>query len=184
MMGGFAMQATQSSRPASGGEHQFSHLWDMQHHTHDGSPPSHGFKVAVATVAVARLYETLLEMQPTGAVAQPAPEFDALFDIPELCEKAAQETRAKALPGRNLRGFWTLRERLREYLPPAAKIVQMLQAVGAPTEPQQIGIPRQRMRDSFRLAYHIRRRFTVLDVAVLSGLLDECLARLYPAETR
>lgn len=29
LLSGFAMQATQSSRPASGAEHQFSHLWDM-----------------------------------------------------------------------------------------------------------------------------------------------------------
>ncbi|HEU5119082.1 MAG TPA: iron-containing alcohol dehydrogenase, partial [Isosphaeraceae bacterium] len=34
MMSGFAMQAARTSRPASGAEHQFSHLWDMQHHTH------------------------------------------------------------------------------------------------------------------------------------------------------
>lgn len=32
LLGGFAMQSAQSSRPASGAEHQFSHLWDNQHH--------------------------------------------------------------------------------------------------------------------------------------------------------
>ena len=52
MFGGFAMQSSKSSRPASGAEHQFSHLWDMQHHTHNGVAPSHGFKVGVATLAV------------------------------------------------------------------------------------------------------------------------------------
>ena len=30
LMSGFAMQAIQSSRPASGTEHQFSHCWDME----------------------------------------------------------------------------------------------------------------------------------------------------------
>ena len=56
----------------------------------------------------------------------------------------------------------------------------MLKDVGAPTEPEGVGISRARMRDSFRLAFHIRRRFTVLDVAVLTGLLDACLAKLFP----
>ena len=56
IVSGFAMQATRSSRPASGAEHQFSHLWDMQHAT----DASHGAKVGVATVAVARLYEAIL----------------------------------------------------------------------------------------------------------------------------
>lgn len=32
MLGGFAMQWSKSSRPASGAEHQFSHLWNMEHH--------------------------------------------------------------------------------------------------------------------------------------------------------
>ena len=60
MLGGFAMQSAQSSRPASGAEHQFSHLWDMQHHTHRGRSPSHGFKVGIGTLAVIALYEELL----------------------------------------------------------------------------------------------------------------------------
>ncbi len=53
MMSGFAMQAARSSRPASGAEHQFSHLWDMQHHTHKGIAPSHGFKVGYRLAGVA-----------------------------------------------------------------------------------------------------------------------------------
>ena len=39
MLGGFAMQSAQASRPASGAEHQFSHLWDMQHHSITGKLP-------------------------------------------------------------------------------------------------------------------------------------------------
>jgi glycerol-1-phosphate dehydrogenase [NAD(P)+] len=179
MMGGFAMQATQTSRPASGAEHQFSHLWDMQHHTHNGVAPSHGFKVAVATVAVARLYEVLLQMPPAPIVTDTSSDFEALFDIPELRAKAVEETMAKDFPEEDVRTFWSLRDRLRDQLPLSQTIVQMLQNAGAPTEPEQIGISRQRLRDSYRLAYHIRRRFTVLDVAVLTGLLDPCLAKLF-----
>ena len=60
LMSGFAMQRARSSRPASGAEHQFSHLWDMQHHTHNGAPPFHGFKVGIGTLASLALYEVLL----------------------------------------------------------------------------------------------------------------------------
>src|SRR5690606_7576548 len=49
MLGGFAMQWSKSSRPASGAEHQFSHLWNMEHHTNDGKSISHGFQVAIGT---------------------------------------------------------------------------------------------------------------------------------------
>src|SRR5207237_543007 len=80
MMSGFAMQAARSSRPASGADHQFSHLWDMQHHTHDGAAPSHGFKVGIGTLASLGLYAVLLRrdldrLDINAAVARwPAPE--------------------------------------------------------------------------------------------------------------
>ena len=62
VMSGLAMQAHASSRPASGAEHQFSHLWEMEGLGHDRQPPlSHGFKVGVGSIAIAALYERLLE---------------------------------------------------------------------------------------------------------------------------
>src|SRR5688572_23967443 len=57
---GLAMQRTQSSRPASGAEHQLSHLWEMRGLTVNGEEPSHGFKVGVGSVLVAHLYERVL----------------------------------------------------------------------------------------------------------------------------
>jgi len=56
-----------------------------------------------------------------------------------------------------------------------------LALVGAPTEPEQIGISRERLRESFFRAYHIRRRFTVLDVAVRTATLEPLLAGLFGA---
>jgi hypothetical protein len=38
-----------------------------------------------------------------------------------------------------------------------------------------------RLRASYRKAYHLRRRFTVLDLAVRTGTLDLALERLSPA---
>ena len=46
-MSGFAMQAIQSSRPASGTEHQYSHCWDMEDLYFEGKHVSHGFKVGI-----------------------------------------------------------------------------------------------------------------------------------------
>ena len=187
MMGGFAMQAMQSSRPASGAEHQFSHLWDMQ----DATEASHGFKVGIGTLAVARLYEKLLaepiEMLDIEDCARrwrdwPAVEADIrrLFDIDELRDKAIEETRAK-FPSRDelvaqlvrFRDAWPgLQGGLRGQLLPSAQLASMLRDAGAPHEPEQIGISAERLRTSHRLAMHIRRRFTLLDIADRIGLLD------------
>ena len=84
MLGGFAMQRTQTSRPASGAEHQFSHLWDMQHHSHGGRPPSHGFKVGIGTLASTALYEQMLALP-----------LDAL-DVDRCCREWADGAAAEA----------------------------------------------------------------------------------------
>jgi len=200
MMGGFAMQRTKTSRPASGAEHQFSHLWDMQHHAHNGVPPSHGFKVGIGTLAVTRLYEYLYSRELSAidpdelsrkwpGWAEQEQAIRRLFDIPELADKAILESKAKYIPPDHLRSHlqtlhehWpSLRNRLRDQLIPSTELSQMLHDAGAPSTPQQIGITPERLRDSHRQAYHIRRRYTVLDLAVRAGVLDEALARLYPA---
>jgi glycerol-1-phosphate dehydrogenase [NAD(P)+] len=188
MMGGFAMQAMMSSRPASGAEHQFSHLWDMQHHTHEGKAPSHGFKVGVATLAVAKLYETMLKLDriettSDASVAPATADIERLFEPGELRDKAIEETRAKKFSGENLKRLrekWPeLKRKLRTQLPSVQQVTEMLRKAGAPTEPEQIGISKQRLRDSFRRAYHIRRRFTILDVAVMTGLLEPSLEKMF-----
>jgi glycerol-1-phosphate dehydrogenase [NAD(P)+] len=198
MLGGFAMQSARSSRPASGAEHQFSHLWDMQHHTHNGHAPSHGVKVGIGTLAVTALYERLLE-QPLDQLDIDAccavwPDADAwanrapvLLGEGDLADSAAKELRAKHSDTdqlraqlETLRSSWPeLREKLRRQLLPLATLKARLNAAGAPTEPEQIGISRARLRKSYWQALCIRRRFTVLDLAVRTGLLDRCLEQIF-----
>jgi glycerol-1-phosphate dehydrogenase [NAD(P)+] len=186
MMGGFAMQAMQSSRPASGAEHQFSHLWDMQHAT----DASHGFKVGIGTLAVAEFYEKLLAMPlerlNVGAAAESWPDWGAVerriresFDQPELRDKAIEETRAKWVDRDvvesqlwRLTDIWPdLKRRLEQHLLPASQIRDMLERAGAPITPEAIKISKSKVHQSFRLAYYIRRRFTVLDFAERLGVL-------------
>ena len=200
MLGGFAMQSSSSSRPASGAEHQFSHLWDMQHHTHNGVAPSHGFKVGVATLAVTALYEYLLE-QPIGKLdvesccenwldeKSQKTAVRKLFASDDFADKAVEETLAKYNNHEKLRAQllklrndWPqLKKQLREQLLPFNELKGMLQAVGAPTSPEEIGISPERLRNSFQMAYHIRRRFTILDVVVRTGILEDALENLFGA---
>lgn len=198
MLGGFAMQWSKSSRPASGAEHQFSHLWDMEHHVHHGEAPSHGFKVGIATLAVTRFYEQLLAHDFTAldvercVAAWPAADAEEArvrrtFAGTDFVETAVTETRVKHLAPAELRAqlqrlqaTWpAIRARLQAQLLPAAEMKRRLDLVGAPTEPEQIGISRERLRDGFFRAYHIRRRFTVLDVAVRTGTTDTLLRGLF-----
>lgn len=198
MLGGFAMQRTRSSRVASGAEHQFSHLWDMQHHTHQGHAPSHGFKVGIGALASTALYEQLLALPlheldveqccaawPDRAAA--VQEAATAFSTPELAQCAAREVDAKYVETSTLRRQLTrlrqtwpaLAERLRQQLVPWPELKRWLRDAGCPTRPEEIGISRERLRASYRQAYYIRRRFTVLDLAHRLGALDDCLRKLF-----
>jgi glycerol-1-phosphate dehydrogenase [NAD(P)+] len=199
VLSGLAMQAHASSRPASGAEHQFSHLWEMEGLGHDRRPPlSHGFKVGVGTVAVAALYERLLERDlaalDAGALARawPGPAeaeaaVRAAHTTPGLDEAAVAETLAKhadpeTLTRRlaRLADTWpALRDRLRAQLLPAAELRALLAAAGAPTHPRELGLAMGAFRDTYRRARMIRRRYTVLDLAAETGTLDELVGELF-----
>jgi glycerol-1-phosphate dehydrogenase [NAD(P)+] len=58
----------------------------------------------------------------------------------------------------------------------------MLQAAGCPVEPEQIGISPERLRESFRKAYHIRRRFTSLDVIRRANLWAAALDQIFASQ--
>jgi glycerol-1-phosphate dehydrogenase [NAD(P)+] len=199
VLSGLAMQAHASSRPASGAEHQFSHLWEMEGLGHDRRPPlSHGFKVGVGTVAIAALYERLLERDLAALDVEalrrawPGPReaeaaVRAAHTTPGLDEAAVAETLAKhadpATLGRRLAvlaGRWpVLRDRLRAQLLPAAKLRELLATAGAPTRPAELGLTAAAFRDTYRRARMIRRRYTVLDLAAETGTLDELVGELF-----
>lgn len=199
MMSGFAMQAHLTSRPASGAEHQFSHLWDMEHHTHEGVAPSHGFKVGIGSLASLALYEALKELNVGDLDVERAvkhwhlaesndQEIAEQFAHEELAAKARDESRRKLVSREALReqldrlkrGWPQLQRRLDGQLIPGDEFRDMLREAGAAHESEQIGISPERLRRSYRQAYHIRRRFTVLDVAKRSGLLEPALDIVFP----
>lgn len=198
MLGGFAMQATRSSRPASGAEHQFSHLWDMEHHKYHGKSPSHGFKVAIGMLAVTAFYEELLatpmdelnieeccRLWPDQlAVEHIALEQFKDSDFPTIgkveCGAKHVSREELALQLTKLKDNWLLiSDKLRTHLPTYQDVKSRLELVGAPTEPEDIGISRERLRESFIKAQMIRRRFTILDVATRTGMMERWLEGLF-----
>jgi len=198
ILGGFAMQWSQSSRPASGAEHQFSHLWNMEHHTYMGKTPSHGFQVGVATLAITRLYEKMLQTPLDKInIEKTAVEWDEwlvqeqsinqLFRDSGFVDTALTETRKKYIGKEmltkqlsTLKKVWPqLRKSLEMQLIPATEGEKMLHEVGAPTRPEQIGLSNERMKESFIKASYIRSRFTILDIALRTGHIKQWLNELY-----
>lgn len=200
IMAGVAMQISASSRPASGSEHRFSHLWEMQALGYGEPAVAHGFKVGVGTIAAAALYERLLardlsqlDIEALAHAWSSRSEVERTVrqghDIPQLAENAVEESLAKYIDAEQLRQRLSLlRERWPEIrtqvaaqLMTASQLHELLQAAGCPTEPSGIGLDMHRLQASYALARTIRSRYTVLDLAAETGLLSECIDELFAA---
>jgi glycerol-1-phosphate dehydrogenase [NAD(P)+] len=199
IMSGLAMQAHASSRPASGSEHQFSHLWEMEGlGLHSEPPLSHGFKVGIGSIAIAAMYERILSRDlssldiplirrawPTRAQVEQAVR--AAHTTPGLDEAAVTESLAKyvdadALAQRLalLRERWPeLRERLAAQLLQAERLREMLRAAGCPTDPSDIGLSQRALKETYFRSRMIRRRYTSLDLATEAGILDTYVDELF-----
>jgi glycerol-1-phosphate dehydrogenase [NAD(P)+] len=201
LMSGLAMQAHGNSRPASGSDHQFAHLWEMEAIAVDGVPVSHGACVGVGCLSMLAAYAWLLRQDVPGiapsdlAARLPTPaavraEIAAAFDKPFMARNA--ETEALAKTGdvaaterrlRTLRQAWPdLAPRLRQMLPPAEDMQQRLRAVGAPACAADIGIPAETHAADYRRARLIRRRYTGLDLLHELGWLDDAVRGLFDSK--
>lgn len=195
---GLAIQVAGSSRPASGSEHQFSHLWEMRDLEHDGAPVSHGMKVALGTIMSTALYERLLSrpMHRRGIdqAVSSWPSIDEMearvrrsHDHPRIAEKALDESRAKYISPDGLHARLTLLrdrwpalcERLQAQLLPSDQLCNLLERAHCPTQPEHIGLSRAQAKESYFAAGHIRRRYTVYDLASEMGLLSETVEGLF-----
>ena len=198
IMAGVAMQVVASSRPASGSEHRFSHLWEMQALGYGEPAVAHGFKVGVGTLAAAALYERVLARDLRNldieALCHAWPSRSEVerrvrqaHTIPMLAENAVEESLAKYVDADQLRRQLNLlrerwpaiRERLEAQLMTANELRELLRAAGCPTEPAGIGIDMARLRASYDLARTIRRRYTVLDLVNETGILGACVEELF-----
>jgi len=198
LLSGLAMQAMQSSRPASGAGHLFSHLWEMEGHGQRWEPPlSHGFKVGIGTIASCALWREALTLDieaidvdrlvadaPTPADI--AARCRALL-IPPVADAAVEQSLAKLVTGdalrdrlRTIQARWpAIRQGCAAQLIAPEDAADRLAAAGAPHHPAQIGIDLDRLRRTHFQAQLIRSRYTVLDLLAQLGALERVVDKLF-----
>ena len=200
VMSGFAMQAMDSSRPASGTEHQVSHYLDMEGLCYNGKHVSHGFKVGLGTLASTKTLEFILRqdlanLDVDAAAAKWWPDFATVkATFPKVFgpRKAhivrAEDEFAKKCPTPEglkkelsvLKAKWPeLAPKIKAQIMPFEEVRAKLVAVGAPVEPEQVGISRARFLETYRGVPYMRARYFGLDLVERLGLLDAHLAELF-----
>ena len=201
VMAGVAMEIYQSSRPASGADHQVAHLWEMEGIEFNGMAVSHGILVALGTLTILGLYEWTLtqnfeQLNVNKTVLQRRPLAELETDIrqrftkPAMAARILAETRAKYVEDNvlchrleRLRATWpNLRKRLAQHLVPFARMKSMLATAGVATDPTAVGIDRTYHRQTILDARFIRRRYTILDLLEETGCLDAAVEHIFASD--
>jgi glycerol-1-phosphate dehydrogenase [NAD(P)+] len=191
MLGGFAMQDMQSSRPASGAEHMFSHILEMRNHTYLGDNVPHGYQVGVYTHFMSKLYEKMLAFDYTElnveACVAAWPDWraeeaivDKIFEGTPFADVGRVATKRKYVDKAGLRARlsdvkrrWpVIKARLEQQVLPATEIARRLRCVGAPVHPEEFGATREQSLLDVMIAAHMRDRYNALDFLYATGQMD------------
>ena len=106
---------------------------------------------------------------------------------PVLLSRGLNEARAKYVDKEGLRkqlglirDSWAeMKVKIKNQIIPFEEVRENLRLIGAPYEPEHIGVSRERMRTTFSYIPYMRSRFTALDVVYRCGMMDELLDKLF-----
>ncbi|MCL1855550.1 MAG: sn-glycerol-1-phosphate dehydrogenase [Clostridia bacterium] len=161
VLSGVAMNFAQVSRPASGVEHYFSHIWDMKVLQGLAKHTLHGIQVGVGTCLTLRLYERIINLQPSRAKAETwiqafsdegwETHVKAIFGPAAAREVLSLEAGEKKNDPQNharrldkLLLHWNeILSIIREELPGAGEIHSLMEGMGMATTPREIGLTSQ-----------------------------------------
>jgi glycerol-1-phosphate dehydrogenase [NAD(P)+] len=184
---GFCMLDFGNSRPASGTEHHYSHVWEMKL-LQEGRPALlHGAKVGYATILAAQMYEQI-----RATTRQEIADLLEAATLPEREEEiariraaygalaeemiAVQKPFLELTPGRfdelkrTILQKWAEIQALAADVPTAAALTELLRTVGGPTKPAALGLNTNDVALGVDAAHYLRDRFTVRKLFHLLGL--------------
>lgn len=190
VIGGVAMAYAGVSRPASGVEHYFSHVWDMRGLEFGTQVDLHGIQCAMATMKAVSLYEAVKSIVPDKEKAYAA--VDA-FDYTDWSAQLrsflgnsgetmiAQEQKEHKYDKsthparfRKIADNWDVILRIiDEELPSAEELHAVMNTIGISTDLNTIGVNRECAKLTFKATKDIRDKYVLSRLAWDLGILDE-----------
>ena len=195
VIGGVAMAYAGVSRPASGVEHYFSHVWDMRG-VEFGTPVDfHGIQCAMATYHAIKLYEIVKTKTPEFEKAK---TYVNAFDLPAweqtlrsflgkgaeamiALEKKEGKYRKDTHPARFavIAENWnTILKIIEEELPPSEEIAKLLNTIGISTDLKTLGVDTDCARTTFKATKDIRDKYVLSRLAWDLGILEQLAGQL------
>ena len=195
VISGIAMAYAGVSRPASGVEHYFSHVWDMRGLEFGTQVDLHGIQCAVATLHAVKLYEIIKEYTPDEQIAsQYVNKFS--FDAWQAELKGflgnsadpmiAQEAQDKKYDRdshcsrfKRISENWeTIKQIITEELPTYQKLADLMDSVGIAKELESLGVDSAVAKMTFKATKDIRDKYVLSRLAWDLGVLDKLCEQL------
>ena len=189
VIGGIAMAFAGVSRPASGVEHYFSHIWDMRGVEFGAKVDLHGIQCAIGTYIAAGLYEKLLKIIPVkekaivyahsfdySAWAAELRKFlgvgaDAMIALEEKEQKYNVQKHEKRL-GIIQEKWGKICDIIREEIPTQKEIERILETIGAPKTAKEIGTDCD-LKTTLKATKDIRDKYVLSRLLWDLGIIEE-----------
>ena len=194
VIGGVAMAYAGVSRPASGVEHYFSHIWDMRGLEFGTQVDLHGIQCAAATLQAVKLYESIKQMRPDKEKASAFVDAFSYEDWKVQLQKflgnsaetmIAQEIKEgkynkETHPARFLKiaeNWGAILDIINEELPASTELEEILQTIGISADLLDLGVDSNIAKLTFAATKDIRDKYVLSRLAWDLGVIDE-LAQL------
>ena len=195
VLAGLSMAFAGCSRPASGLEHYFSHMWEMMALDRNQPYDLHGILVGVGTVLTMNIYEDIKRLQPSREKAEAAMKaFDPaawearvrrVFGKTAPQVLAIEEKAHKNDPARHavrltriLDNWDEIQKIIREELPDREWLFGKMKQTGMPMTPEELGISHEDVVDAFVCSRDIRDKYLSGSMLWDLGELDDFAKRL------
>ena len=195
VIGGVAMAYAGVSRPASGVEHYFSHVWDMRGVEFGTQVDFHGIQCAMATYHAIKLYEI---------VKTQTPDYEKASAYVNAFDQAAWEQMLRQFLGKGAEAMIALEKKegkyrkdthparfqiiaknwdailriIAEELPSAEEIAGLLNTIGISTDLNTLGVDADCARTTFKATKDIRDKYVLSRLAWDLGILEELAGQI------
>lgn len=190
VLGGIAMNYAGISRPASGVEHYFSHIWDMRGLEFGEKVDFHGIQCAVGTMYAAKIYEKIKNYVPDrekalkfvqsfdyNAYKQILKDFlgkgaETMIKLEEKEQKYSVKEHKKRLEI-IIRNWEKIIKIIEEEIPSVIELEKLYDKLGMPKTAKEIGIDEGIVPKTFEVTKDIRDKYVLSRLCWDLGIIDD-----------
>ena len=190
VIGGVAMAYAGVSRPASGVEHYFSHVWDMRGVEFGTQVDLHGIQCAMGTYKAVQLYDAVKKVTPDAAKAAAFVEGFSWEDWQQQLRAflgkgaeamiAQEEKEGKYNKATHPARFAVIQENweeiqriIRQEIPTLQQMEALMDTLGISRDLESIGVDRPCAQMTFRATKDIRDKYVLSRLAWDLGILED-----------